>query len=47
LWEYLQPLHGENGGPLCCLLCLGKCYGQHGKRRKAGACKCPALNLPL
>src|SRR5262245_30360608 len=29
--DYVGPLHGERGGPLCCLLCMGK----QGRRRRA------------
>jgi hypothetical protein len=35
-WEYLQPLHGERGGPMFCLLCFGAWHGEHGRRRKWG-----------
>jgi hypothetical protein len=34
--EYLSPLHGDNGGPLCCIMCAGKWHGEHGRRRRLG-----------
>jgi hypothetical protein len=34
--EFLMPLHGEQGGPSCCLLCRGKWHAEHGKRRRLG-----------
>jgi hypothetical protein len=34
--EYLMPLHGDNGGPLCCIMCTGKWHGEHGRRRRLG-----------
>jgi hypothetical protein len=34
--DYCRPLHGDKGGPMCCLLCLGKWHGEHGRRRKWG-----------
>jgi hypothetical protein len=34
--DYLRPLHGTEGGPLCCLICLGKWHAEHGRRRKLG-----------
>jgi hypothetical protein len=34
--NYLQPLHGDNGGPFCCVLCIGKWHGEHGRRRRLG-----------
>jgi hypothetical protein len=34
--DHLRPLHGDNGGPLCCILCIGKWHGEHGRRRKLG-----------
>ena len=33
---YCRPLHGDKGGPMCCLTCLGKWHGEHGRRRKWG-----------
>jgi hypothetical protein len=27
--EYLRPLHGERGGPMCCLVCIGKWDAEH------------------
>jgi len=35
-YDYCRPLHGDKGGPMCCLLCLGKWHGEHGRRRKWG-----------
>ena len=32
---YVGPLHGERGGPLCCLLCIGKWDAEHNPRRRA------------
>jgi hypothetical protein len=29
---YCMPLHGERGGPLCCLLCIGKWDAKHWQR---------------
>ena len=34
--DYLRPLHDTNGGPLCCILCIGKWHGEHGRRRRLG-----------
>jgi hypothetical protein len=34
--EFLMPLHGEQGGPACCLVCRGKWHAEHGKRRRLG-----------
>jgi predicted nucleic acid-binding Zn ribbon protein len=34
--DYCGPLHGDKGGPICCLKCLGKWHGEHGRRRKWG-----------
>ena len=33
--DYVAPLHGERGGPLCCLLCVGQWNAEHGRRRRA------------
>jgi hypothetical protein len=33
--KYLSPLHGERGGPLCCLPCIGKWDAEHIPRRRA------------
>jgi hypothetical protein len=33
---YCAPLHGDGGGPLCCLTCVGKWHAEHGRRRRAG-----------
>jgi hypothetical protein len=34
--DYLTPLHGDNGGPMCCLLCKGSWHAEHGRRRRTG-----------
>jgi hypothetical protein len=34
--DYLRPLHGDAGGPMCCLLCIGKWHAEHGRRRRLG-----------
>jgi hypothetical protein len=34
--SWLLPLHGEEGGPLCCPFCIGKWDAEHGRRRKLG-----------
>jgi hypothetical protein len=34
--DYLRPLHGDKGGPPCCILCIGKWHGEHGRCRKLG-----------
>jgi hypothetical protein len=34
--DVLTPLHGDHGGPVCCLLCRGKWHAEHGRRRKLG-----------
>jgi hypothetical protein len=34
--DFLTPLHGDDGGPGCCLLCRGKWHAEHGRRRKLG-----------
>jgi hypothetical protein len=34
--DYLTPLHGDKGGPWCCLLCKGEWHGKHGRRRRLG-----------
>ena len=33
--SYVTALHGEKGGPLCCLLCAGKWNAAQGRRRRA------------
>jgi hypothetical protein len=33
---YVEPLHGERGGPLYCPLCAGAWHAEHGQRRRAG-----------
>jgi hypothetical protein len=32
---YLRPLHGEKGGPRCCLVCSGKWDAEHVPKRRA------------
>src|SRR5260370_26220319 len=34
--DLLQPLHGDTGGPPCCILCSGNWHGKHGRRRRLG-----------
>jgi len=34
--DYLTPLHGDNGGLMCCLLCKGTWHAEHGRRRRTG-----------
>jgi hypothetical protein len=34
--DYVMPLHGDRGGPLCCLLCIGKWHAEHGRRIRTG-----------
>jgi hypothetical protein len=34
--DCLRPLHGDAGGPMCCLLCIGKWHAEHGRRRRLG-----------
>jgi hypothetical protein len=34
--DYLRSLHGDTGGPMCCLLCIGKWHAEHGRRRRLG-----------
>jgi hypothetical protein len=34
--DYVRPLHGDAGGPMCCLLCIGKWHAEHGRRRRLG-----------
>ena len=33
--DYCMPLHGERGGPFCCLLCIGKWDAEHIPRFRA------------
>jgi hypothetical protein len=33
---YTQPLHGAEGGVMCCMLCIGKWHAEHGRRRRLG-----------
>jgi len=30
------PLHGEKGGAMCCLTCVGAWHAEHGRRRNRG-----------
>jgi hypothetical protein len=32
--DYVRPLHGDKGGPFCCVVCIGKHNAEHGKRRR-------------
>jgi hypothetical protein len=34
--DYVTPLHGDAGGPMCCLLCIGEWHAKHGRRRRTG-----------
>jgi hypothetical protein len=34
--DYLMPLHGDKGGPGCCLLCMGAWHAEHGRRIRLG-----------
>jgi hypothetical protein len=34
--HYCMPLHGDKGGPLCCLLCAGTWNAEHGRKRRLG-----------
>jgi hypothetical protein len=34
--DYAIPLHGDRGGPLCCLLCVGEWHANQGRRRRLG-----------
>lgn len=34
--NYTRPLHGERGGPLCCLPCAGKWNAEYTRRRRTG-----------
>jgi len=33
---YLVPLHGEKGGTMCCLTCVGAWHAEHGRKRNRG-----------
>jgi hypothetical protein len=33
--DYCRPLHGDRGGPLCCLSCAGKWEAEHRPRQRA------------
>jgi predicted nucleic acid-binding Zn ribbon protein len=41
--DYLRPLHDEKGGPHCCLTCIGKWQGEHGRKRRTGRIAIRAL----
>ena len=41
--DYLRPLHDAKGGPLCCLMCVGKWHGEHGRKRRTGRIAIRAL----
>jgi hypothetical protein len=45
--HYCTPLHGENGGPFCCLTCIGKWHGEHGRKRRLGRIAIRALHAFL
>jgi uncharacterized Zn ribbon protein len=45
--EYLSPLHGDNGGPLCCIMCARKWHGEHGRRRRLGRIVIRAMSAYL
>jgi hypothetical protein len=45
--DYLVPLHGDSGGPLCCILCVGDWHGKHGRRRRLGRIVIRAMNAYL
>src|SRR5262245_62295649 len=32
---YVEPLHGERGGPPYCPICAGACHAEHGRKRRA------------
>jgi hypothetical protein len=34
--DYLMQLHGDKGGPWCCIVCRGKWHAEHGRRRRLG-----------
>src|SRR5258705_2190453 len=41
--DYLRPLHDDKGGPHCCLTCIGKWHGEHGRKRRTGRIAIRAL----
>jgi hypothetical protein len=41
--SYAVPLHGERGGPMCCLPCAGKWNAEYSRRRRAGRVVVKAL----
>jgi hypothetical protein len=44
---YCTTLHGENGGPYCCLTCIGKWNAEHGRKRRLGRIAIRALHAFL
>jgi hypothetical protein len=34
--DYVTPLHGDAGGPMCCMLCKGQWHAEHGRKRRTG-----------
>lgn len=42
--DYLMPLHGDKGGPGCCLLCMGEWHAEQGRRRRLGRIAIRAMN---
>jgi hypothetical protein len=45
--QYCTPLHGENGGPFCCLTCIGKWHAEHGRKRRLGRIAIRAMHAFL
>jgi hypothetical protein len=45
--HYVVPLHGENGGPFCCLTCIGKWHSEHGRKRRLGRIAIRAMHAFL
>ncbi len=43
MMDALRPLHNEKGGPHCCLTCIGKWQGEHGRKRRTGRIAIRAL----
>lgn len=42
--DYVTRLHGDAGGPMCCLLCRGEWHAKHGRRIRTGRIVVRALN---